>query len=100
MDRILSGERQVLTRGNPVYLALSSGTTGKSKVIPITKDMRGPRAKRVGSLMYYQMARQGGLDLHRVLILSYKQLTETTQCGLQKGTASAHMTRSVSIFRK
>lgn len=38
IDRILTGEENVLWPGKPVYLAKTSGTTSGTKFIPITKD--------------------------------------------------------------
>lgn len=38
IDKILSGEEDILWPGKPVYLSKTSGTTSGTKYIPITKD--------------------------------------------------------------
>ena len=38
IDRVLTGEENVLWKGRPVYLAKTSGTTSGVKYIPITRD--------------------------------------------------------------
>jgi len=38
IDRILTGEQNVLWKGKPLYFAKTSGTTSGTKYIPITKD--------------------------------------------------------------
>ncbi|TBN00197.1 GH3 auxin-responsive promoter family protein [Hyunsoonleella flava] len=38
VERVVSGEENVLWKGKPIYFAKTSGTTSGSKYIPITKD--------------------------------------------------------------
>ncbi len=38
IDRIIAGEKNVLWKGKPIYLAKTSGTTSGAKYIPITKE--------------------------------------------------------------
>ena len=38
IQRIISGEQNVLWKGAPLYLAKTSGTTSGTKYIPVTKD--------------------------------------------------------------
>ena len=38
VDRVVSGEKNVLWKGKPLYFAKTSGTTSGAKYIPITKD--------------------------------------------------------------
>ena len=38
VDRIVTGEKDVLWKGKPLYFAKTSGTTSGAKYIPITKD--------------------------------------------------------------
>lgn len=41
IEKIISGERDVLWRGKPIYFAKTSGTTSGVKYIPITSDSIG-----------------------------------------------------------
>ena len=88
-----TGEENVLVADKVVYLATSSGTTGKNKIIPITVNMKGPGAMKVGPMMYYLMDSCAGLNLQRVLWLSYRARTQVTECGLHKGPVTQHMAR-------
>jgi hypothetical protein len=38
IDRVVSGEKNVLWKGKPLYFAKTSGTTSGAKYIPITKE--------------------------------------------------------------
>ncbi len=54
VDRILKGEKHVLWKGRPIYLAKTSGTTSGEKYIPITKESMPNQieAARNAILMY------------------------------------------------
>ena len=93
INDIVQGKHNILTKDKVVYLATSSGTTGASKIIPVTQRMKGPTARYVGSLMYYMMKKKGQLDLGRVFVLSYKSIVTKVLCGLKKGPITAHMFR-------
>ncbi len=95
IDRIGNGEVSVLTKDPVVFLALSSGTTGKSKVLPVTPLLKGASGRRVGSLMYYMMHKKAGLTLQRALVVSYMPRVNQTPCGLMKAPISYHMSRYV-----
>ena len=94
-DRIQDGEYNVTTKDSVVFLALSSGTTGKNKVIPITPFMKGPAAYQLGPLMYYITKKKSQLHMQRVLILSYKTRVKYSSCGLPMAPVSTHMSRYV-----
>lgn len=92
------GQENVLTKDPVVFMALTSGTTGRNKHIPITNDMKGPSARKVGPLMYACMDKKAGLSLQRVLVLSYKSRVTETAAGLRVGPVSAHMSRWVPFM--
>ena len=54
IDRIMTGEHNVLWKGKPLYLAKTSGTTSGAKYIPITKESMPTHIKgaRNALLMY------------------------------------------------
>ena len=95
IEGIERGQENVLTKDPVVFLATSSGTTGKAKVIPITKHMKGPAAYKIGPLIFHFMDEKAGLSLQRVLIISYTSPVEHSDCGLSKGPVTQHMRRLV-----
>ena len=88
-----SGEQQLLTQDDVIYLATTSGTTGRSKVMPVTKWLKKVPSLRYGSIMHHLYHRCAVLDLQRTCVLSYSAVTEQTACGLLKGPVSQHMYR-------
>ena len=94
-DRIKDGEQNVTTKDPVIFLALSSGTTGRNKVIPITPFMRGPAAYDAGPLMYYISKKKSRMHMQRVVVLSYKTRVQRSPCGLPMAPVSTHMSRYV-----
>lgn len=87
------GSRDVLTADPVVFLATSSGTTGKNKTIPLTSFTRETAVREVGPLMCLRQSSITGLDLRRVLVLGYRAETTTSPSGLSLGPVSAHIGR-------
>ncbi|KAI0212561.1 Jasmonoyl--L-amino acid synthetase JAR1 [Lamellibrachia satsuma] len=92
-DRIQDGEQNVLTKDPVIFLALSSGTTGKNKVIPITSFMRGPAAYDMAPLMYYIRKKKAQFHMQRVLVISYKTRVQYSKCGLPVAPVTTHTNR-------
>ncbi|PSR04116.1 MAG: hypothetical protein BRD50_04445, partial [Bacteroidetes bacterium SW_11_45_7] len=63
IERIRSGERNVLWPGNPLYLAKTSGTTSGAKYIPITKDSVGNHFFSAQTALMLYMRETGHSDL-------------------------------------
>ncbi len=54
IDRMVSGEPDVLWKGKPIYFAKTSGTTSGAKYIPITKDSMPTHIKAAkNALLFY-----------------------------------------------
>ena len=98
IQRIEEGEQEVLCVDKVVFLATTSGTTGKNKLIPITSHMKGKTARKVGPLMYYFMDQKVGLTLERAFILAHKAVSTLSPCGLQKSAVSSHMNRCLPFY--
>lgn len=72
IDRIISGEEDVLWPGKPIYLAKTSGTTSGAKYIPITRDSMPNHidAARNALLMYILKTGQTGFLKGKYIFLS------------------------------
>ena len=53
VERISAGSRNVLTKDKVVFFGLTSGTTGKPKLIPVTNFSRAKKAEMLGLWTYY-----------------------------------------------
>ncbi len=51
IERMANGEKNILTTQNVEYFGNTSGTTGKQKLIPVTKSSRMKAAKYMALLM-------------------------------------------------
>ncbi|HEY0385561.1 MAG TPA: GH3 auxin-responsive promoter family protein [Pyrinomonadaceae bacterium] len=88
VNRIMAGQRNVLTRDEPVLLTMTSGTTGEQKFIPVTRQSQ--RAE--SALMRQWLARAlsdhpGYMDARSVAIVS-RAVEGLTPAGLAYGSAS------------
>jgi hypothetical protein len=90
IERVANGEQGVLT-GDPVtYFAVTSGTTGPQKLIPVTR--RQTRAIMSTMMAPIGLALQAGLIPRirgRYLQIMTEQVTGTTPGGIPKGAATS-----------
>tara|TARA_B110000046_G_scaffold185592_1_gene227960 strand:+ start:3311 stop:4807 length:1497 start_codon:yes stop_codon:yes gene_type:complete len=56
VDRIVSGESDVLWKGKPLYFAKTSGTTSGAKYIPITKESMPTHIKAAKNALLFYIA--------------------------------------------
>lgn len=94
-ERIANGEPNVLTPDPVVYLNLTSGSTGKQKLIPVTKrfqnSLRQANLTSIGFLSDALRAR--GLDFGKLLATNSVQLLGRTSGGIEYGPASVGVLR-------
>ncbi|MBD2103867.1 GH3 auxin-responsive promoter family protein [Leptolyngbya sp. FACHB-261] len=90
-DRIAQGEKNILTPDPVIYLNLTSGSTGRQKLIPITQryknSLRQANLTSIGFLN--QGLRARGLKFGKALITNSAQLLGRTSGGIDYGQASA-----------
>ena len=82
------GEQNLLTRDPVLCLAVTSGTTGKNKVLPLTRTLRCRDAVKAAALMFYVMNSQSVMTMQRVLVLGYRPRVQKTPGGLVKAPVS------------
>ena len=78
---IQNGVQNVLTSDKVIFLATSSGTTGKNKTLPITAE-KASMGKTIAMAMYHIIDKKCGLNLRRYAMLRYKPTIKRTPCGL------------------
>ena len=94
-ERIAGGEKNILTSDPVVYLNLTSGSTAKKKLIPVTKrfqnSLRQANLTSIGFLSEALQAR--GLKFGKLLATNSVQLLGRTSGGIEYGPASVGVLR-------
>lgn len=90
IERVAQGEANILTADPVIYLNLTSGSTGKQKLIPVTPRSRRVlnRAKQAGIGYAFQCAQKQGRSPGKMLLTSSMQLLGHTQAGIPYGPVS------------
>jgi hypothetical protein len=90
IDRIAKGERNILTPDPVIYLSLTSGSTGKQKLIPITPRSRRLRSRvnQVSAGFIAEAAKRYQRPLGKMLLTSSLQLVGHTSSGIPYGPIS------------
>ncbi len=94
-ERIAQGEKKVLTAEPVVYLSLTSGSTGKKKLIPVTQRFQNSlRRSNLTSVGFLAEALQDrGLKFGSFMIANSMQLLGRTSGGIDYGPAGAGVLR-------
>ena len=102
VESITSGSQNVLTKDKVIFFGLTSGTTGKPKLIPVTKFSRAKKAEMLGLWTYYiTRDHPGVLDGKILAIVNPEEETFTTKgipCGAESGHAYKNMPAVVRNF--
>jgi hypothetical protein len=96
IERILTGDENVLWKGKPLYFAKTSGTTSGTKYIPITRDSipNHINSARDALLNYvYQTGNSGFLDKKLIFLSGSPELTQKAgiNIGRLSGIANHHV---------
>ena len=88
IERLASGEKNILTKDPPAYFALTSGTTGGNKMYPLTKELNSMMRwsfLSTASTMYKTLG-----SLQRSWIFDLPPAARSTATGIPKGPASVY----------
>ncbi|WP_013325449.1 GH3 auxin-responsive promoter family protein [Gloeothece verrucosa] len=90
MEQISQGQANILTSDPVVYLNLTSGTTSKKKLIPVTKRSRKKRqlVNQVAQGFLAEAIQKRGISLGKMLLTSSVKLAGYTQSGIPYGPVS------------
>ena len=90
IEKMTKGAAGVLTVDNPIFFGMTSGTTNRPKLIPVTKYSRD-RKKEVADLWAYYIARDHpGVLKGRILAIISPEIEGYTEAGLPYGAESGH----------
>jgi hypothetical protein len=95
VNRIMAGEPSVLTNEQPVLLAMTSGTTGEQKFIPVTRQSQRVEASLMRQWLYRALLDHPAyMDGRSVAIVS-RAIEGHTPSGLPYGSASGMTYKNV-----
>lgn len=102
IERIVQGEANVLTPDPVVYLNLTSGSTGKQKLIPVTKRSRHSLglANQASIGFVTEALRRRNFPIGKMLLTSSVQLLGRTRSGIEYGPVSVGSLRMSSGFQR
>lgn len=90
----VSLRQNIMTKDSVIYLATSSGTTGKNKTLPLTSFTKRNAAMNINPVMVSVSTNLGGFHLGRILVISYRAEKILCRSGLYKGPVSSHISKS------
>ncbi len=95
IERMVKGEKQVLTADPVVYFSLTSGSTGKQKLIPVTRRFQNSlRRSNLTSIGFLEAAlRDRKRSFGKLLITNSAKLLGRTSGGVDYGPAAAGVFR-------
>ncbi|MEO0934861.1 MAG: GH3 auxin-responsive promoter family protein, partial [Cyanobacteria bacterium J06641_2] len=100
VERIARGEQNVLTSDPVVYFNQSSGSTGKQKLIPVTKRVRKVRSRVTQQSLGFMTdaAIKRGLEIGKMLLTTSIQIRDRTSGGIAYGTSSVGDLRNMDFL--
>lgn len=90
VERMASGEKNVLTADRPVFFGRTSGTTGKPKLIPVTKYSRNKKAELMALWTYYISRDHPGTTRGKIFAIIDPEFKTVTKSGLPCGPENGH----------
>jgi GH3 auxin-responsive promoter len=102
IERIVAGEENVLTPDRVIYLNLTSGSTGKQKLIPVTRRSRHSigLANQASTGFVTEALRRRNLPIGKMILTSSVQLLGKTRSGIEYGPVSVGSLRMSSGFQR
>ena len=90
VDRLLAGERGLLTAEAPVFFGRSSGSTGTPKAIPITEAFRADFQRAALTSMWFAYWRAPEAFRHKILYFVAPRTTGRAPSGAELGNISGY----------
>ena len=96
VDRIMEGERRVLTQDDPYLFAMTSGTAGQPKLIPVTAATSAFVSALSRLWLYRNMVDHPRVLDHKALIIVSPAIEGHTDSGIPYGSASGFIYRNAA----
>lgn len=95
IDRVFSGEKNVLTSDEPLMFATTSGTTGRAKYIPVTPSYLHEYSHGVHVHLYRMFTDFGDVLEGKILVSSSSDEEGVSDGGLPFGAISGYLARKM-----
>ena len=90
IDRMKNGGQNILTSDKAVFFGITSGTTGKPKLIPVTKYSRDRKSDLMNLWAYYICRDHPRAFNGKILAIISPEIKNHTECGLPYGPEDGH----------
>ena len=90
INRMAKGENNILTPDKAIFFGITSGTTGKPKLIPVTEYSRARKAELMRLWTYYISKRHPHLLDGNVLAIISPEIKSYTESGIPYGPEDGH----------
>jgi len=90
VKRVVDGADNVLTKDKVIFFGLTSGTTGKPKLIPVTKFSRAKKSETLDLWAYYISRDHPGVLDGKILAIINPEDEAFTKNGIPYGAESGH----------
>lgn len=98
VDLVFNGVKRVLTHDPVVYFAMTSGTTGPRKFIPVTKESRKAKSDAMKLWMYYASKDHPNMFNGKILSMVSPEIevyNEGFPCGSESGHAYQNLPKII-----
>jgi len=100
VERIKKGEDNILTKDKVIFFGLTSGTTGKPKLIPVTNFSRARKAEMMRLWAYYISKDHHDVLDGKILAIINPDDDDSTESGIPIGAESGHAYRNMPAMIK
>ena len=90
VKRIAKGERNILTKDRPVFFSITSGSTGKAKLVPVTKYSKTKNSHAINLSAYYVTRDHPNIIKGKILAIVSPEIVGYTPSGIPYGAESGH----------
>ncbi|MEE8360201.1 MAG: GH3 auxin-responsive promoter family protein [Candidatus Omnitrophota bacterium] len=100
VDRLMKGEKNILTIDDPFMLGTTSGTTGKPKYIPVTKYSKKKKKEVMNIWIYHILSDHPDIFKGKILAVVSPEFEKFAECGLPCGSESGHVYKNIPSLVK
>ena len=100
VERIKNGRNNVLTKDKVIFFGLTSGTTGKPKMIPVTRFSRAKKAETMDLWAYYISRDYPDILNGKILTIINPEDEAMTARGISYGAESGHAYKNMPFVVK
>ena len=90
IDRMAAGEQNILTKDSPVFFGMTSGTTGRAKLIPNTGYGERRKSDQLKVWVYHFLKAHPASVEGKILAIISPEVEGYTACGIPYGLESGH----------